>query len=200
MFPTQNASPDTNRNTLAHTQFVVPPLTIDVLCQQADWYAAPFEKTLPEKLAQAICRAFLAAGESKPHEVSLVLSDDAQSQQLNRDWRGQGEPTNVLSFPARNEMGEASEGSAARGEASDISAAQDQPALLGDIVIARETVLREAVVADKNPSDHLVHLVIHGLLHLLGYDHIDDGMAEKMETLEVAILAELGISSPYAEH
>ncbi len=107
-------------------------------------------------------------------EVSLVLSDDARVRVLNRDYRDQDRPTNVLSF------------------------ASGETPLLGDVVLARETVVREAAEQGKDAGDHLTHLVVHGVLHLLGYDHETDGDAAEMESLEVAILAGLKIGDPYA--
>lgn len=105
-------------------------------------------------------------------ELSLVLSDDAQVRVLNRDYRGKDAPTNVLSFP-------------------------QEGALLGDIVLARETVAREA--ADKGASfeAHVTHLIIHGWLHLQGFDHVADADAAEMESIEIAALATLGIDNPY---
>ena len=115
--------------------------------------------------------------------VSLCLCDDAQMRQLNQQHRQIDKPTNVLSFPAYD-MG---------GQHID----RDVPALLGDIVIAAETVMREAVDMQMPVADHLIHLFVHGMLHLFGYDHIDDEVAETMETLEVKFLAKIGVSNPY---
>lgn len=130
------------------------------------------------------CRAALAAWQAcvsgdEEVELSIVLADDAFVQNLNKTWRGKDQPTNVLSFPA--------------GEAT---AGIDH---LGDIVLASETISREAQEQGKKPDDHLTHLVVHGMLHLLGYDHEDDDEAEEMEALERRILAGLGIADPYAE-
>jgi probable rRNA maturation factor len=113
-------------------------------------------------------------------ELSIVLTDDAEQQQLNKQWRGIDKPTNVLSFPQIEPFGEV------RG-------------ILGDIVLAHETLVREAAELDKPLADHFTHLVVHGFLHILGYDHIDDGDALKMEGLETQILASLGIADPYQE-
>ncbi|MDR3493100.1 MAG: rRNA maturation RNase YbeY [Ancalomicrobiaceae bacterium] len=120
-------------------------------------------------------------------EVSLLLTDDARIQVLNRVWRGKDMPTNVLSFPAGPEA------------AKDGLPDDARPLLLGDIVLARETVVREAAAEGKTLEAHVCHLLVHGFLHLLGYDHEIDDAAEEMESLETEILAALGIADPYAE-
>jgi probable rRNA maturation factor len=112
-------------------------------------------------------------------EVSLLFTDDNQVQQLNADYRNQDKPTNVLSFAAQEGDG-------------------PETLLLGDIVLARQTVEREAQEQSKPVTDHLTHLVIHGFLHLLGYDHETEAEAVEMESLETRILADLGIADPYA--
>ncbi len=116
-----------------------------------------------------------AASQLKGHregELSLVLSDDAQVKILNRDYRGKAAPTNVLSFP---QVG----------------------TLLGDIVLARETVVQEAVAKGVSFETHLIHLIIHGWMHLQGFDHQTDETAAEMESIEIAALATLGIDNPY---
>ena len=113
-------------------------------------------------------------------ELSLVFTNDADIREINGKWRHIDKPTNVLSFPAFA-----------------LQPGQEPEEILGDIVIARETVEREAAEEDKSFDDHLSHLVVHGLLHLMGYDHQNDEEAEQMETLERKILASLGISDPY---
>jgi probable rRNA maturation factor len=113
-------------------------------------------------------------------EIGVRLTDDSEIRTLNRQWRGVDAPTNVLSFPA---------------------VAPDQVAsapLLGDIVVAYETTQRESNDEDKAFADHFAHLVVHGFLHLLGYDHLEAGEAERMEALERRILARLSIDDPYA--
>lgn len=109
-----------------------------------------------------------------------MLTDNATIRALNRDWRNHDKPTNVLSFPS----------AAPRVEGS--------PVLLGDIVIAYETVVAEARADGKPFVDHLAHLVLHGFLHLLGFDHEDDRAAAEMEALERDILAALLVPDPYS--
>jgi len=113
-------------------------------------------------------------------ELSIVLTDDAEQQELNRDWRGIDKPTNVLSFPQ-------------------IEPFEPVAGIIGDIVLARETLEREAEELQKSLTDHFTHLVVHGFLHILGYDHIEEGEALEMEGLETRILAVLGVPDPYNE-
>lgn len=113
-------------------------------------------------------------------ELTLRLVDKAEMSALNRDYRGKDYPTNVLSFPMEWEVPES-------------------PRLLGDIVIAVEVVNEEAQQQNKMPQAHWAHMCIHGLLHLLGYDHIEEAEAEIMENAERQILAALGFSDPYTE-
>ncbi len=116
-----------------------------------------------------------------PTELSLVFTDDASIREINAEWREKDKPTNVLSFPAYP-----------------LEPGGMPGPMLGDIVIARETVEREALDLDKSFEDHLTHLLVHGFLHLFGYDHMDAEEAEEMEGLETRILAKLGLSDPYA--
>lgn len=130
----------------------------------------------------ALQAARLEAGKTlfNEAEVSLLFCDDGRIQELNRDWRGLDKPTNVLSFPAA--------------PADRLASAP----LLGDIAIAFETVTKEAHDEDKTLSDHTSHMIVHGFLHLLGYDHENEKEAEEMEDLERRALARLGIADPYA--
>lgn len=121
-------------------------------------------------------------------EVSLLFADDAAVAEMNQAYRGRSGPTNVLSFPNM----EAPHNMEVPGDPD-----AGPPRLLGDIVLARETVKREAAEQEKPLRDHTLHLLIHGLLHLLGYDHEDEAEAEEMEKLEVAVLADLGVPDPY---
>ena len=127
-----------------------------------------------------------------PAEMSLVLADDALVQTLNRDYRDKDKPTNVLSFALLDDLDDSDE--------TDDVLARDEgmPILIGDVILAFETVQREAREQGKSVEDHLTHLVIHGVLHLLGYDHQSDPDADRMERLETSILARMGIADPYS--
>jgi probable rRNA maturation factor len=155
---------------------VKPPPKADVLSVEIDagpaWAREPeAENTVRSAIAAAV-RLAPAAG-----EVSILLTDDAQVHELNRQWRGIDKPTNVLSFPA--------------------AAGPGSQALLGDIVIAYDTLARESEAQGTPFLHHLAHLTVHGFLHLVGYDHETDSQAESMEGLERDILASLAIPDPY---
>ena len=125
--------------------------------------------------------------------ISLMGCDDARIAVLNADFRGKPQPTNVLSWPSEER------GAEFVGEAPEPPEPGDpeDPESLGDIAIAYETCAREAEEQGKPMPDHVTHLIVHGVLHLLGYDHIEDEDAAVMEALEVRILASLGVSDPY---
>jgi probable rRNA maturation factor len=120
------------------------------------------------------------AGRHRDAEVSIRIVDAAESQALNRRYRGQDKPTNVLAFPA------------------ELPPELELP-LLGDLVICREVVEAEAAAQAKPPDAHWAHMVVHGTLHLVGYDHESAADAEAMEALETEILAELGWPDPYQQ-
>lgn len=117
-------------------------------------------------------------------EISVLLTNDSAIRNLNRDYRGKDKPTNVLSFPLEEFK---------VGKYKDV----EKNIALGDIIFALETIQNEAKEQEKSIISHLCHLAIHGTLHLLGYDHEDDSEAEIMEALEIEILLQLGIESPY---
>ena len=131
----------------------------------------------------------VAAAPPVAAEASLVLADDAFVRALNRDYRKLDEATNVLAF---------ANAAAAGGDTGD-DGALGAPRLLGDVVVAYETAAAEAVAEAKSLADHLCHLVVHGMLHLLGYDHRTAAEADRMESLEVQVLCGLGVASPYED-
>nr|WP_246505137.1 rRNA maturation RNase YbeY [Microvirga antarctica] len=137
-----------------------------------------------EALAQkAAAAASHVAGETGPDalEVSVLLTDDKAVRVLNKTFRGMDKPTNVLSFPAPAPPGVTG------------------PRHLGDIALAYDTLVREAEEESKPLADHFAHLIVHGVLHLLGYDHEVEAEAERMEGLEVKALSTLGIADPYRD-
>jgi probable rRNA maturation factor len=131
---------------------------------------------LPARLTAAAELALRRGRAGRKAALTILLADDAQLKTLNRDFRGKNKPTNVLSFPAPENPGR----------------------YLGDIALAYDTTQKEALAAGKCFADHATHLAIHGVLHLLGFDHVHARDAHKMEPLETRILAEFGIADPYA--
>jgi probable rRNA maturation factor len=155
---------------------------IDLAIEDARWETAI--PGLEALVARAVEAGLAVAPETPdgPVEVSVLLTDDAAVQELNRMWRGKDKPTNVLSFPAAPQPRHA-------GAATP----------LGDVVLAYETLVRESAEQSKPLQNHLTHLLVHGTLHCLGQDHeIGEAEADAMEALEVAALATLGIPDPYA--
>ena len=138
------------------------------------------------QLAVITALATVDAARSRGVEVSVLLTDNAAQRRLNRTYRRIDTATNVLSFPAGDD-----------GLGGELTRPADAPRLLGDVVLAVETVAAEAARDGKNFTDHTTHLIVHGILHLLGYDHVGDDEAALMERLEVRILARLGVADPY---
>jgi probable rRNA maturation factor len=151
-------------------------MPLDIAIEDDGWAALPNLEMMAEQAAAAA----LPKGE-QGKIITLLFADDETMQDLNKDWRGLDKPTNVLSFPAP----------------------KDQPVppgelpLLGDIVLGFGTCAREAEEAGKTLGNHTCHLIVHGVLHLLGYDHENDKDAEVMEAAEIKILSTLGIENPY---
>lgn len=162
--------------------------TIEVAVPSAGWSRlCPAAESLARRAAElALARGTTALGLAwqRAVELGITLADDANQRQLNRDYRGRDKPTNVLAFP----VWEPGTRLPARA-----------PVLLGDVVLALETVAQEAAEQEKPIGDHLVHLTVHGVLHLLGYDHLTHVEAAAMESLERSILAELGVPDPYGD-
>jgi probable rRNA maturation factor len=131
--------------------------------------------------ARAAQEALLDSAGGERLIIDITLADDAEQRRLNRTYRGQDMPTNVLAFP----------------QGMPDSSRPDAPVLLGDIVLALETVRREAAEQHKPLANHLRHLVVHGVLHLLGFDHEEAKQAAAMEAREIKILAGLGVPDPY---
>jgi probable rRNA maturation factor len=153
-------------------------IEIDIAIEGGDW---PADDALRELASRAVGAALAEIGIAEASsELSLLFTDDAHIRTLNRDWRGKDKATNVLSFPA-----------------AEIDAHAKLPPLLGDIVLAQETVCAETALEQKPLEHHLSHLVVHGFLHLLGYDHETTEEAEEMERLERRALARLAIPDPY---
>lgn len=146
--------------------------SIELVVEGSEWRgAAPVLKPLLRRAARLVLSRARGKG-----SLTILLSGDETLRRLNREFRGLDKPTNVLSFPAP----------------------PNPEAYLGDVAIAYGVTSREAREAGKNFSDHAAHLAVHGVLHLLGYDHVTAAGAKIMEPLEMEILAELGIADPYA--
>jgi probable rRNA maturation factor len=157
-------------------------LTVEVSAPCPAWKRECAEAAV---LAEAAARLALRHERAPDGAVAeITLADDEAQRVLNRTWRGKDAPTNVLAFPAADPTTTVPPGA---------------PLLLGDVVLAFETVSREAAEQEKPLEDHLRHLVVHGVLHLLGYDHEDERDAAVMEAREIAVLAELGVPNPYRD-
>ncbi len=161
-------------------------MAVGVVIQAAAWRRAlPGVARLAAKAAQAAFAAQpFARVPAAGAEAAVVLADDKAVRELNRDWRRKDKPTNVLAFAAA--------------EGPQVASAPGMPLALGDVVVALETARTEAKSEGKTLADHVSHLVVHGMLHLLGRDHRTAAQAGRMEKLETKILAGLGVADPYA--
>ncbi|WP_372611261.1 rRNA maturation RNase YbeY [Aquicoccus sp.] len=168
-------------------------MCIDLIIEDDRWSATALDRLAPRAARATLTHLGL---DPDAHEVSLLACDDARIATLNADFRDKPQPTNVLSWPATD---------LAAPEDGDSPAWPDpdphdpEAGFLGDIAIAYDTCMREAAEQDKSPDDHVTHLVIHAILHCLGYDHQRDRDATLMEGLEVEILGKLGLPDPYSD-
>ena len=155
------------------------PVALETVRDSELWAALPdVEDLVVTAVSAAFAEAELAA--LPDAELAVTLADDERVRSLNAEWRDKDEPTNVLTFPA-----------------VEPDETADAP-MLGDVILAFETVEREAREQGKPLADHVRHLVVHGVLHLFGYDHLEDDEAEEMEAIETRALARLGVPDPYS--
>ncbi len=145
-------------------------LEIDILREDKRWNILS-----DETIHTCVDHIFKHLSQKQSYEISILLADDVKIQQLNKTYRGKDKPTNVLSFPAE----------------------EDNAGMLGDVILAYDTIQRESAEQNKTFEDHCKHLLVHGILHLLGYDHEEDAEAEEMENTEITILKTLGVKNPY---
>jgi probable rRNA maturation factor len=152
-------------------------MKVSIEVEDSAWAALPGL----EELARNAVQAALAGADVSDSETVVLFTDDIAMAGLNAEWRGRNSPTNVLSFPAPPDM--------------TIPEGELRP--LGDIVLASGVVAREAREQGKSLRDHTAHLIVHGVLHLVGHDHVDETQAAEMERLETDILKGLGVPDPY---
>jgi probable rRNA maturation factor len=160
-----------------------PRTCADISIEDERWLSIEGFSCLIPSLADATLRAIDLA--PKSHAVSVALLADAEVRSLNKAFRGKDTPTNVLSFPAAPAMHLPDE--------------SQEPVFLGDVALAYETVVREATEQEKPVQHHAAHLVVHGVLHLAGFDHENNADAERMEAAERQILGKFGIPDPYGD-
>lgn len=154
-------------------------LHMEIDIEAGDWSRAGDIEGLA-RAAVAAALAVVPRSAEQPSQVSILFTDDAHVRELNRAFRGEDKPTNVLSFPSPPPQ-------------------PGQPRHLGDIALAYETLLAECEAEGKSLADHARHLIVHGVLHLLDYDHQSEAEAEAMEALEIRALGSLGVADPYRE-
>ncbi|MBS0124573.1 rRNA maturation RNase YbeY [Thetidibacter halocola] len=167
-------------------------MPVETILEDERWQAADLAG-LADRAADAALRHL--GLDSAGYEIALLGCDDARIAVLNADFRDKPQPTNVLSWPDEDLSAEDPGDTPLPPEPGD----PDDPQPLGDIAIAWDTCAREAADQGKPMGDHVTHLLVHGVLHLLGYDHIQDADASLMEGLEVEILGNLGLRDPYRE-
>ncbi|WP_273689809.1 rRNA maturation RNase YbeY [Ketogulonicigenium vulgare] len=164
-------------------------MNVDCLIEETRWHAVDLDALAVKAAAGVAARLQLPAD----LEISLLACNDARIAELNADFRGKPKPTNVLSWPSEER------GARTAGDMPMLPQAGDDPEI-GDIAIAFETCAREADEGGKALDVHVTHLLVHGCLHLLGFDHERDEDAALMEGLETEILGKMGIADPYSDH
>lgn len=171
-------------------------MNIDIAIKSKKWQT---EKNI-ENFIDKICRTLILLTDLKKIltkdfelELAVLLVSDAQIKKINSEFRNKNKPTNVLSFPSLDE-------NLVRKIGIKKAIESHKYLLLGDIVIAYETLKKESLAQKKKFHDHLTHLILHSILHLIGYDHEDDKMANAMEKLEIKILKKIGIANPYQQN
>jgi probable rRNA maturation factor len=169
-----------------------PRGVVDLVLEDARWEIAGIA-AIADRAVPAVLDA--AGLDPAAHELSLLATDDARVAELNRAFRGIDAPTNVLSWPAFA----AADPDAMRGALAGALVPPGEPVFLGDVALAYETCVREAAAEGKPLGDHAAHLIVHGVLHLVGHDHEEDAAAERMEALERKTLALLGVPDPYRD-
>lgn len=154
-------------------------MSVSIEVEDEAWLALSGMEALAR---ECVAAALAGAGEdSTDSEIALLFTSDEAIAEINAEWRGKAKPTNVLSFPAPDDM----------------PIPEGEPRPLGDIVLAHGVITRESAEQGKTLRDHTAHLIVHGVLHLLGFDHETDAEAHEMESLETDILKGLGIADPY---
>lgn len=160
-------------------------MSVDVVIEDARWTRARLNELADRAVSETLAYRGL---EPEAWDVVVLGCDDARIAELNTEFRDKAQATNVLSWPSR-ERGAVSDGGTPVPPVGDPE--------LGDIAVSYDTCLREAETGGKPLSDHVMHLIVHGTLHLLGYDHVREGDGDLMETVEIAILGKLGVPNPY---
>ncbi|WP_323778167.1 rRNA maturation RNase YbeY [Leisingera sp.] len=164
-------------------------MTLDITIEDSRWQEAGLEALAGEAVSAVLAHFVL---DREDCEISLLACDDLRIAGLNAEFREKDKPTNVLSWPTEDLAAEADGGTPARPEADFTG---EYP--LGDIAVSYDTCAREAAAAGKPLGDHTRHLIVHGMLHLLGYDHIRERDAALMEEIEVQLLGKMGVANPY---
>lgn len=158
-------------------------MSVDLIIEDDRWRELGLQALAERSVTATLTHLDLAP---EDWEISLLACDDARIAALNGDFRAKPRPTNVLSWPSEERANPGNKPNPPTGDPE-----------LGDIAIAYETCMAEAADGDKPPEDHVTHLIVHGVLHLLGYDHENDSDADLMESTEIAILGKLGVPNPY---